>query len=514
MFLASGISVMQTSDRVSSPQCWTEIMNLDDRQLPHLPVQFSLRLRVALGIALPILLLLLGLSWVHYQRERSLLEQQIILSATQIGDTTLGSLRHVMLDKDELHIKQILTDVGQTENIQQLFLVGLDGHIAWSSQSTPQKSFTTLDLGCQECHQNLPEERQRATLLQTQLSTLRISTPIENDPACQSCHDSPNHLGMLLVDISMVDTRAQLLRDLTTDLAVSIVFTLLITLGVYLLMNRLIVHRVERLQQPISALASGDFKIRLPTTERPRDELDRLTHDVNHMADDLERYVEERERYHQSRYQTMLEERERIAREMHDGVAQLMGYVNTKSSAIRLNLEKERTKTALEQLEQLALASQEAIRELRTSILGLRAAGMGDQNIRLTLATFLSKFNELTGIEIQSDLPESDEEIVLSPEHKLHVLRITQEALSNIHKHSGAKSAQVSLKAKNGQVELRIRDNGDGFDTLRKPLLQGFSQGVLNMRERAAAMGATLDLSSGPEQGTEIVLRIPTEIRT
>ena len=489
-------------------------MKPDGQHRSH-PIRQSLRMRAALGIALPVLLLLVALSWIHYQRERTLLEQQIHLTATQIGEATLGSLRHVLLQKDEIHLGQILEDVRNMENIQRLFLVGLDGRITGDSRRDDgQGSFTTDDLGCQECHISPPEERDRTTLLQTQPTTLRISTPIENEAACQACHELPGHLGMLLIDVSLIDTRAQLLRDLTTDLGISIGFSLLITLGVYWLMQRLIVQRVERLQQPLTALASGDFAVRLPASERPRDELDRLTHHVNHMADDLERYVEEREQLHQSRYKAMLEERERIAREMHDGVAQLIGYVNTKSNAIRLFLQRNKIETALEQLDQLSLASQEAMLEIRTSILGLRASDQGNEGIQATLASFLNKFNDLTGIQIQSDLPGLDEEFELSPERELHLLRITQEALSNIHKHSGAKKAYVTLRRNHGQTELSIRDNGNGFDACRELSESAFSQGINNMHERAVAMGANLSISTHQEGGTEILVQIPPEAQT
>ena len=475
----------------------------------------SLRMRVALGVALPVLLLLIALSWIDYSRERALLEQQVRMTATLIGEATLGSLKHVMLQKDEAHLVQILEDVGNMENIQRLFLVGLDGHIAGDSQrDESQQFFNTNNLGCQECHQSPPDERDRATALQTQPNTLRISTPIENESACQVCHDAANHLGMLLIDVSLIDTRAQLLNDLTTDLGISVAFTLMITLGVYFLMQRLIVQRVEHMHKPLAALASGDFKVRLSSPEHPRDELDTLTHNVNRMADDLERYVEEREQLHKSRYQAILEERERIAREMHDGVAQLMGYVNTKSNAIRLFLQRKKTETALEQLDQLSLASQEAMLEIRMSILGLRASDQGNEGIRATIASFLSKFNELTGIKIQSDLPASDDEIELSHERELHLLRITQEALSNIHKHSGAKQAHVTLRRINGQIELRIRDQGDGFDARAEAPDTVFSQGINNMHERAAAMGATLNIVTRPQGGTEIVVRIPPEAQS
>lgn len=474
--------------------------------------QQSLRVRAALGVALPVLLLLITLSWIHYTRERSLLEQHTRLSASQIGEATLGSLRHVMLEKDETHMGQILQDVGQMENIQRLMLIDLDGQVASDSlASGDQQQFDTTDLGCQECHQLAPEAREHATILESQPTILRISTPIDNEPACQACHAATNYLGMLLIDVSLVDTRARLLRDLTVDLLISVGFTMLITVGAYFLMHSLIVKRVESLEAPLAAMAAGNFDVRLPSPEHSRDELDALTHNVNRMADDLERYVDEREQLHKSRYQAMLEERERIAREMHDGVAQLMGYVHTKANAIRLLIKDNKNDSAIQHLEQLSSASQEGTMDIRASILGLRARDLSNDGIHEILRTFLQKFNELTGVEITSELPQADDEIRLSPENELHILRITQEALTNIHKHSGSMEAFVGLRRTNGQIELRIRDQGEGFNDDSKSWNGEFSYGLKSMRERAQAMGATLDVHTQPQQGTEIIVRIPQE---
>jgi signal transduction histidine kinase len=475
-------------------------------------IRHSLRGRAALGIALPVFIILLVLSLFHYVRERNLMAEQVRLTATQIGEVTLGSLRHVMLEKDETHLGQILEDVGQMENIQRLMIIGLDGQIAADSLNIDsQLRFDTDDMGCQECHQVSPEERERATILESQPTTLRISTPIDNDPVCQVCHVATTHIGMQLIDVSLVDTQANAINDLTIDLSISFGITILITLGVYQLMQRLIVQRVEQLHEPLGALSAGDFSVRLPSPARSRDELDTLTRNVNRMADDLERYVHELEQLHNSRYQAMLEERERIAREIHDGVAQLMGYVLTKSTAIRLLLEDDKQDTALEQLDQLSLASKEAMLEIRASILGLRASHMNSEGIHNTLSNFLKKYKELTGIEIESELPRNDKDVHLSPENELHVLRITQEALMNVHKHSGAKQALVTLRRVNGQAELRIRDYGDGFDTPGKSSNSPLSFGLNNMRERAVAMEATLEIHTRPHLGTEIVVRIPLE---
>jgi signal transduction histidine kinase len=187
--------------------------------------------------------------------------------------------------------------------------------------------------------------------------------------------------------------------------------------------------------------------------------------------------------------------------------------VKTKSNAIRLNVEADRKETALKQLDQLSSASKEAMLEIRASILGLRAITQDREAIQVTLATFLQKFQDLTEIEIESDLPQPGAEIHLSPESELHVLRITQEALTNIHKHSGVKQAHVSLRRVNGHIELSIRDRGDGFTAQGTPSNNPFSFGLNNMRERAVAMRATFDIHTRPHEGTEILVVIPLEAK-
>ena len=126
----------------------------------------SLRVRAALVVALPIFLLLVLFSLTHYWREQQLLEEQIRLNAVQVGEVTLGSLRHVMLENNQPNLDQALTDVGRMENIQRVLLIDLGGHVA--ADSTDQAVGTihnTADLGCQECHENSPETRPRATVL-------------------------------------------------------------------------------------------------------------------------------------------------------------------------------------------------------------------------------------------------------------------------------------------------------------------------------------------------------------
>jgi signal transduction histidine kinase len=473
----------------------------------------SLRVRAALVVALPVFLLLIVSSLIHYWRELNLLEEQIRLTAVQVGEVTLGSLRHIMLEKNQHHLDQVMTDVGRIENIQNVMLIDLNGRIAAnSSEKGLGEIQRTSDLGCRECHDVPAETRSRATVLRASEDMLRIATPIDNETECQSCHlASNNHLGVLLIDVSLADTRARLLTDLQTDFGISTGFTLLVTAGVYFLMHLFVVRRIERFQEPLEAFASGDLTARVDTPLTPRDEVDALASAFNQMATDLEHHIEQQKQRLHLRQRAIIEERERIAREIHDGIAQLMAYVNTKASTIRIFIKQRQLKEAHSQLQQLEEASRESFMDVRTAILGLRTSDTQSAGLVATLQNFITKFSELTDIKVDLDLPDQSALISLPPESELQLIRITQEALSNIQKHTSNRHAWVRLRHVNHSLELTIGDDGPGFNPKHSSEGRRPRFGLSTMRERAESIGGTFTIDSKPGNGTRITVRFPKE---
>jgi signal transduction histidine kinase len=231
------------------------------------------------------------------------------------------------------------------------------------------------------------------------------------------------------------------------------------------------------------------------------------------MAIELEQHLEEREQQQLLRYQAIVDERERIAREIHDGVAQLMGYVNTKSSAIHFLLRDQKYGEALDQLEQLSHSSQDALQELRISILGLRMSDPHEDGFFDSLETFTDQFSELTGISVDLKLSPEDRFPSLSPEIELHILRIIQEALINIQKHARVQQAWVHLSVCTHILEITIGDDGRGFDT-ENPSNDGQPHfGLAIMRERAEGVGASFHVDTEPGSGTRVTVRLPLEER-
>ena len=204
------------------------------------------------------------------------------------------------------------------------------------------------------------------------------------------------------------------------------------------------------------------------------------------------------------------EERGRIAREMHDSLAQVLAYVNTKSQAAIAYLGNDDCERAREQIDQLAASAREAYVDVREGIFALRsAASLPDRTFLDALAEYSRSWQEQTGVAVMLSVPPADRRIALSSLAEIHLLRLVQEALSNIRKHARASEVGITVRKSGPNLEVAIRDNGSGFDPL--DIVPGVHPrfGLSTMRERAEASGGTFTLTSHPGQGTSIDVSIP-----
>lgn len=206
------------------------------------------------------------------------------------------------------------------------------------------------------------------------------------------------------------------------------------------------------------------------------------------------------------------EERERIAREMHDSLAQVLGYVNTKAQATEALLEQGQSERAAIQLTQLAEAARAAYADVREGILGLRASLGEHRGFVETLREYLAQWQGQSGVQV--DLAVSPEEGFtprLTPNGEVQLLRIIQEALANVRKHAGATQATVRLTVADDVLEATIVDDGVGFDPEAQRRTATPRFGLATMRERAEAIGGTVTITSRPGRGTTVAVRIPVQ---
>ncbi len=209
----------------------------------------------------------------------------------------------------------------------------------------------------------------------------------------------------------------------------------------------------------------------------------------------------------------VLEERERIAREMHDGAGQVLGYVNTKVQAVRTLLDAGRTAEAQMQLAQLETASREVYADLREAILGLRVETGPDRGLGTALEEYVARFSEMSGVVTRLVAEDGAGATALGPITELQLIRIIQEALTNVRKHAQARHAWVTLSASDEAVTVTVSDDGVGLERERGGASGWPKFGLQTMRERAAAVGGTFALRPRAGAGTEVVVRVPREVR-
>lgn len=206
---------------------------------------------------------------------------------------------------------------------------------------------------------------------------------------------------------------------------------------------------------------------------------------------------------------TVSEERLRIAHEMHDGLAQVLAYVNTKAQVVREHLKKERTEEAMKHLDQLAAAAREIYADVRESIIGLRSAATFGITMADSLRDYVDTWEAQCGIACRLHL---ESEMRLPTGAELQVLRIVQEALANVRKHSSARQADVRVEQSESRVRITVQDDGVGFTPTELGRSEFPRFGLSSMRERAESVGGSFQLDSTPGTGTRVTIEVPAQI--
>lgn len=201
------------------------------------------------------------------------------------------------------------------------------------------------------------------------------------------------------------------------------------------------------------------------------------------------------------------EERVRLAREVHDGPAQVLA--NAILGLEYCELVAARAPQELgHELHRLRTALREGLVEVRRFMFDLRPTTLATLGLNATLTRYAEDFHKAFGIAIGLDLPSP--ELILDDSTQIVLFRVMQESLQNVQKHAGATAVQVMLRGlpDNG-VELRVVDDGKGFERqyLRPAIPSG--AGLLGMEERASLLGGRLTIDSTPGRGTTVMLHLP-----
>lgn len=199
--------------------------------------------------------------------------------------------------------------------------------------------------------------------------------------------------------------------------------------------------------------------------------------------------------------EAIVEERRRLRREIHDGIAQVMGYLRSKTTQMKAELPPSSDEKLLASVEEIQQVMAESYQDIRETIDSLNVEEEA-VSLLANLSGYTEQLGKRTGCEVSFVAPPS-----LTPLHpvaQLQLLRITQEALNNIRKHAAATQVWVRLEDTPPGVELMVKDNGRGFSAAESK-----GNGLRIMEERAISINATITVTSAPGQGTEVRIKVP-----
>ncbi len=204
-----------------------------------------------------------------------------------------------------------------------------------------------------------------------------------------------------------------------------------------------------------------------------------------------------------------LQERQRLARELHDDLGQTLGYISMQAQAIRKRAQDDGMYSIEGQLAQLVDAARDAHKEIRDSILNLQTGPAERWSFFAALREHLAAYQDHYGIRTALSIPDDLAENDFEPGTGAQLVRVIQEALTNAHKHGQARHVDVSFSAEDSRAQIVIADDGCGFDTERAWQLDGSHFGLTFMRERMTSIGGSVQVETAPGTGTRVLLRVP-----
>ena len=206
-----------------------------------------------------------------------------------------------------------------------------------------------------------------------------------------------------------------------------------------------------------------------------------------------------RSRFVERVFTAQAQERRRIAVDLHDGVCQML-------SAARLRIESSASDSNAEDLSIVSKILQQSIEDIRAISQNLHPTILDDLGIVAAINNACHNLAESGSCQVDfenDDFPDS-----LPEDMQNHLFRLVQEALQNAAKHSNCERIAVTLKYEDSVLELRIKDDGVGFDP-EDHSAESTGSGIMNMNERARFLGAEFSIDSAPNSGTQVCVRVP-----
>lgn len=306
------------------------------------------------------------------------------------------------------------------------------------------------------------------------------------------------HRGRLENEFTQAQRRMKLISGLYTAFAVSGGFFIIVCSIVF---YRAIAKPLRRLVHHASEIADGKLDNTVPVTST--DEIGQLSHIFNLMVGRL------REHEAKLRVLATIEERELVAQELHDSLAQDLAILRLKLSAAENDFPIDKNALIKDVLTETRKSVERTYKDVRQAILGLHTMDSKSLDFVPTLTEYLHNFSEMSRIPVDLNI-DSPETIGFSPEVEIQLIRIIHEALTNIFKHAHATRGAVRFERDRDFVKVAIEDNGTGL-AVDDGGRTGLRFGLQSMRRRAEGIGGKLLIESVVGKGTRVIVHLPFE---
>jgi signal transduction histidine kinase len=226
---------------------------------------------------------------------------------------------------------------------------------------------------------------------------------------------------------------------------------------------------------------------------------------ISLFADQAAIVIEQTQLHQQVEQMAVMEERQRLSRELHDSVTQALYSVNLYAEAARRALKAGKKEVSLENLKKLREMTREALLEMRLLVFELHPSILEKEGLVAALQSRLAAVESRSGLQTGIQV-EGERRLAIGLEEELY--RIAQEGLTNAVKHAHARTVRIDLKYTPGQVRMELSDDGAGFDP--GAVNGSGGMGLRSIRERVRKMDGSLVIGSSPETGTTLVITIPS----
>ncbi len=297
----------------------------------------------------------------------------------------------------------------------------------------------------------------------------------------------------------------QMVRDSTGKMGVAVglyggfvLVGMLLVIGSSVFVTRGIVRPLRSLAARAREVAEGKFDTPVPVTSK--DEIGQLSHAFNVMVARI------RENDEKIQSLATLEERERIAEEFHDTLAQDLVLLELRLNTMALDFPRETSPSILAELKDIREIAHGAYENVRQTIFGLRTMVSKGLGLIPTLTEYLHEFSDRRNLSV--DLRVHNPELIrLSSRAEIQLIHIIHEALSNVFKHSEANAGAVTVNCNGEFATVTVEDDGKGFDL--ESVRSTFHVGLQTMRERAERVGGKLNIESASGKGTKVIVVLP-----